>query len=67
MKATLEFILPEEIDEHKRALNGSLYYWVIKATLEKIREKIKYEELTHDKIELLEEIRDFINEEMSEE
>lgn len=66
MKAILEYNLPEEADEHKMALNGSKYWHVIETTLSLIRQKIKYENLAPEQEKLLEEIMDFINEEMTE-
>lgn len=65
MKAILEYDLPTESVEHNLALNGPKYYAVIESTLNLIRQKLKYDEITPDQEKVLEEIRDFINEELS--
>jgi hypothetical protein len=60
MKATLEFLLPEESEEHNRALMGSHYKNVIDETFTWIRSKTKYSELKESEYALLEELREFI-------
>jgi len=65
-KAILEFDLPTESIEHYDALKGSHYRCIIEETLNLIRNKLKYGNLQKEQEELLEEIRDSINEAMGE-
>lgn len=60
MKATLKFNLPDEEFDLTTALNGSQYLFLIKDTLEEIRSKLKYTQLTDEQIKVYESIRDFI-------
>ncbi len=64
MKSTLEFDLLEEREELNDALNGTKYRLVVEATLNLIRHKLEHDCLVEYQDKLLEEIRDFINEEI---
>lgn len=58
MKATLEFSLPLEQDEHLTALRAGDWKATVEATLEKIRAMRKYgDHLTGDQQEAIEEVR----------
>lgn len=65
MKAILEFDLPEDAESHKYAINGAKYHSAIEGVLNIIRNKIKYQYLPEEQNKLLEEIRNFINDEMN--
>lgn len=65
MKAILEFELPQESEEHNLALNGGLYKSIIDDTFSWIRKKEKYDEtLTEDQYKILDELREFIANEL---
>lgn len=59
MKATLEFSLPEETEQHQLALNGWKYETAIDEYFNWIRAELKYnDQLTEEKAEWLEQARD---------
>lgn len=66
MKATLEFNLPEENEEHKDAINGSLWKSVVWDIDQHLRSKIKYADLPDDQYKIYEDLREqlwqFVNE-----
>ena len=57
MKATLEFNLPEDREEHLRAVNSLELYLSLWDIDQYVREKMKYGNLEEDKYEIYEEIR----------
>jgi hypothetical protein len=60
MKATLEFLLPEEQAEHYCAIKGAdmlNVLWELKAEL---RSMLKYEELPDQQYEIVEKIQNFL-------
>ena len=65
MKATLEFNLPEEYDEHMNALQGLTWQMVLMNVDNKLREISKYGD-DGDKADWAQEIRDYLYEEMNE-
>jgi len=66
MKATLEFDLPEENEEHKDAINGHLWKKVVWDLSQHLRSKIKYSDLSDDQYKIYEDLREqlwqYINE-----
>ncbi len=65
MKATLEFNLPDEEAEHRRALEGTDWSLVVFEVLSHIREKLKYGEPPALVVPIYEEIRQLIIDEAS--
>lgn len=59
-KAQLTFILPEENNEFNLANRGSEYFCTIFEALNKIREIIKYREISEETENALEEVRDIL-------
>lgn len=57
MKATLEFNLPEEQAEHYCAMKGADMLNVIWELRTKLRAMLKYEELTSEQYEIVEQIQ----------
>ena len=68
MKATLEFNLPEDREEHSYALNGILYSIVLDEIDNFLRTKLKYqyESLSEDTQAAYQEIRDLLHQEKAE-
>jgi len=68
MKATLEFNLPEDREEHNYALNGILYSIVLDEIDNFLRTKLKYhyESLSEDTQAAYQEIRDLLHQEKAE-
>ena len=62
MKAVLEFSLPEESEEHMYAVNGIKYAIAIDEVDNKLRAKLKYEELSDEQIHAFEAVRVMIRE-----
>ena len=58
MKATLEFNLPEEKEEFKHANNGVVYFCQLEEMQLFLRQLYKYREISDEKSEFLDEIRD---------
>ena len=68
MKAILEFNLPEDREDHELALKGSHYKYVIDQVFGWIRKKEKYSgDLTEVEYKLLEEMREFVAQELNDE
>lgn len=57
MKATLEYILPEDQDDLNMAISAPRMHAAISSFLEYLRQKIKYEDLSEEKEEIYEEVR----------
>jgi hypothetical protein len=57
MKATLEFNLPEEQAEHYCAIKGADMLNVLWELRTKLRAMLKYEELTSEQYEIVEQIQ----------
>lgn len=64
MKAVLEFELPMEAEEHRIALEGSKYSCAVESVFSWIRSKQKYTDLTEKENDLLNELRQFIIDEL---
>lgn len=60
MKAIIQFDLPAESLEHQDALNGSQFKIIIGDLLNHIRSKTKYETPSKSKLQVYEELREFI-------
>lgn len=60
MKATLEFNLPEEQAEHYCAIKGADMLNVLFQLRIKIRGMLKYDELTNDQYEIVENIQEYL-------
>ena len=65
MKATLEFNLPEEHDEHLNALQGLSWQMVLFEIDQELRSTVKYEDSEQD-ADYAQKIRDMIYEKMNE-
>ena len=65
MKATLEFNLPEEHDEHLNALQGMSWQMVLFEIDQELRSTVKYEDSEHN-ADYAQKIRDMIYEKMNE-
>ena len=63
MKAILEFSLPEEDAEHKMALYGADYLFILQDVLQEIRKFLKHGHQFSDADEALEYLQRFIYEE----
>ena len=62
MKATLEFNLPEEADEHRMALDGQKWQFVVTDLLEELRTERKYNpEITNSDLTYNEKITERIH------
>lgn len=60
-KATLSFKLPEESNEHKLALDGAKYLYVLQDIDRWLRSQVKHNgELSEDKRMMLQEVRDLL-------
>lgn len=58
MKASIEFTLPEEREEHETAINGWRYRLAINDVMEHVRARLKYgEDLTEEASKELEQVR----------
>jgi multidrug efflux pump subunit AcrA (membrane-fusion protein) len=57
MKATLEFNLPEESEEHQLAVHGAQWRAVVSELAEELRRRLKYESLDPKSAEAVESIR----------
>ena len=64
MKATLEFNLPEEHDEHLNALQGLSWQMVLFEVDQELRSTVKYEDSEQD-ADYAQKIRDMIYEKMA--
>ena len=64
MKATLEFNLPEEHDEHLNALQGLSWQMVLFEIDQELRSTVKYEDSEQD-ADYAQKIRDIIYEKMN--
>ena len=64
MKATLEFNLPEEHDEHLNALQGLSWQMVLFEIDQELRSTVKYEDSEQD-ADYAQKIRDLIYEKMN--
>ena len=62
MKATLEFNLPEEDAEHRMAIDGSNWKYVVSEMDEYLRSQIKYQELPEEVDKALQAARDNLHE-----
>lgn len=61
MKATIEFNLPEDQNNYKWATNGYNYFSVLYNFREYLQNKLKYEDLSDDRIFVIEQIQsDFL-------
>ena len=58
MKAILEFNLPEEMHEHRMALQACDWMYVVSEMNEYLRSQIKYQGLTKEASEALQAARD---------
>lgn len=58
MKAILEFNLPEEMHEHRMALQARDWMYVVSEMNEYLRSQIKYQGLTKEASEALQAARD---------
>lgn len=56
MKATLEFVLPEESDEHYTCINAQRYRAAVCAVYEWMRHKRKYTELSESDEKLIDDL-----------
>ena len=66
MKATLEFNLPEEADEHRMALDGQKWQFVVTDLLEELRTERKYNpEITNSDLTYNEKITERIHSRLS--
>jgi hypothetical protein len=62
MKATLEFNLPEEDAEHRMAIDGSNWKYVVTEMDEYFRSQIKYQDLSGEVTKALQTARDNLHE-----
>ena len=64
MKATLKFKLPEDYEDYRMALDATAYHHILFSLDQWLRGKIKYPEddLSEDKYNTYQEVRDKINE-----
>jgi sulfur carrier protein ThiS len=61
MKATIEFNLPEDDNQYKWATNGYNYFAVLYNFKAYLRNKLKHEDLSDDRIFVIEQIQsDFL-------
>lgn len=69
MTAQLTFNLPEESTEHQMALDGWKWKAIVSAVLDNLRQDLKYnvENLTPDQHKVLENMRGFIYQSLTEE
>ena len=65
-KATLEFILPEDGDDFRYAINGEAYREALHNIREDVRQIWKYRELPEDQFNLVDEIYQMINQRINE-
>lgn len=65
-QASLTFNLPEESDEHQMALDGWKWKAIVSAILDNLRQDLKYNvvKLTSDQQKVLENMREFIYQEL---
>ena len=61
MRATLQFRLPEEEEEHQTALDGWRWKLVVDRMCQFLRSRLKYEDPTPTEREVLEDIRKELN------
>lgn len=66
MKATLEFNLPEDEHEYYCAIKGKDMFVVIWNLQQELRKLYKYEELNEDEWQIVERLRDFLNDSLNE-
>jgi len=62
MKAILEFNLPEEAAEHRMAIDGSDWKYVVTEMDEYFRSQIKYQDLSGEVTKALQAARDNLHE-----
>ena len=62
MKAILEFNLPEEAYEHRMAIDGISWKYVVSEMDEYLRSQIKYQELPEEADKTLQAARDYLHE-----
>lgn len=60
MKATLEFNLPEDSDDHYTAINAAKYRLALYELDNWLRSKLKYEELSGEALAIYEEVRQYL-------
>lgn len=65
MKAILEFNLPEDQESFYNAQNAGAFVSTIRDTLNRIRSKLKYGEITEEERKILEEMKSVIFESLS--
>jgi hypothetical protein len=66
MKANLEFNLPEESEAFRTAINGWKYKLILSYLNEHLRSKIKWEEMSDETMNALQDIRNEIFSRLSE-
>jgi hypothetical protein len=57
MRATLEFNLPDEESDFRRAVEASKWYFVLMELFQHVRKRLKYEQLDEQTIAALEDVR----------
>jgi hypothetical protein len=57
-KAILRFNLPDEEEEWRMTLNARKYYLALWDLSQKLRSKLKYEELTEEEYKIYDQVRD---------
>lgn len=62
MKVELSFILPEEEEEFRAAINGQKLRWITYHFDEWLRNQIKYEDLTDEEYQTYQKCRDRLRE-----
>jgi hypothetical protein len=65
-KVTLEFNLPEDVDDFRHAVNGQEYYIALHNIREDVRQIWKYRELSKEEYALVDEIYQMINQRINE-
>lgn len=63
MKAILEFSLPEDAWEHRRAIEGAAYFSLLRRLDEHLRARLKYVDLTPEARQEVEDTRALLREE----
>ena len=58
MKAILEFNHPEDHFAFQHAVNGEKYYTILYNFKELLRQKLKYEDLSDERISVIEKLQD---------
>ena len=65
MKATLKFNLPEDREEFEQAVRASDIHAALWDFKQKLRGHIKYEEHSHEVYEMLDKVRDELNQSLT--